>query len=152
MSSLQPLQFGVIGGAVLAAIGTFLAWISFSGGGFSQSISAWDGDAADELRIGKLIKAGIPIDALVIIVLGAVAIYFLLGPMLGMQVPAVPYAMVGVGAVIVVIGVLNYLLINDEIGDTEGVSIGLGLYLVIVGGAVVAVCAFLDEQQRAKMM
>jgi hypothetical protein len=151
-SSLQPLQFGVIGGAVLAVIGTFLAWVKLSGGGFSQSAGAWDGDLADDLAIGDIVQAGIPIDAILIVVLGALALYFLLGGMFGLQVPAIPFATVGLGAAIVVIGAYNYIHIDDQIGDLPGVSIGMGLYLTIIGGAVLAVCAFLDQQQRAKMM
>ena len=154
VSSLQPLQFGIIGGAALAAIGTFLEWVKV--GPFKAS--GWDGDLADELRIGKLIKSGIPVDAIVIVVLAALALYFLLGPMLGMQVPAIPFATVGIGAVIVIVGVLNYLLIKDQIdklkagagGFGADASVGMGLYLVIAGGAVAAVCAFLDQQQRAR--
>jgi len=154
-SSLQPLQFGIIGGAALAAIGTFLAWVKVSGFGASQSAGGWDGDLADDLRIGKLIKAGIPIDAIVIVLLAALAVYLIIGPMMGMQVPPLPFAGVIVGVVIVVIGVLNYLLIKDELDKISGsgvdASVGMGLYLVIVGGAATAVCAFLDQQQRAKI-
>jgi hypothetical protein len=150
---LQPLQFGVIGGAAVAAIGTFLSWVSVKAGGFSQSASGWDGDLADDLRIGNLIKAGIPIDAIIIVALAAGAVYFLIGPMMGMQVPAIPFAVVGLGAAIAIIGVLNYLKIKDELDKLSGVdaSIGIGLYLVILGGAALAVCAFLDQQQRAKI-
>ena len=154
-SSLQPLQFGIIGGAALAAIGTFLSWVSVKAGGFSQSAGAWDSDLADDLRIGNLIKAGIPIDAIVIVALAAVALYFLLGPMFGMQVPPIPFALVGVGAIIAVVGVLNYLKIKDELDKISGpgvdASVGLGLYICILGGIVLAVCAFLDQQQRAKI-
>jgi hypothetical protein len=156
VSSLQPLQFGVIGGVVVAAIGTFLSWVSVKAGGFSQSAGAWDGDLADDLAIGDIIKAGIPIDAILIVVLGLAALYFMLGGMLGLQVPAIPYATVGLGVAIVVIGIFNYLHISDELDAIEGAgvdaSIGMGLYLVIIGGAATAVCAFLDQQQRAKMV
>ena len=149
-SSLQPLQFGVIGGAVLAAIGTFLAWVKLSAGGFSESANAWDGDLADDLGSGDIIKAGIPIDAILIVALGALALYFLLGGMFGLQVPAIPFATVGIGVAIVLLGIYNYIHIDDQIGDAPGVSIGMGLYLTIIGGAVLAVCAFLDQQQQAK--
>jgi hypothetical protein len=148
---LQPLQFGIIGGAAVAAIGTFLGWVKVSGFGASASTNAWSGDIADDLAIGKLIKAGIPIDALLVVVLAALAVYVLIGPMMGMQVPAIPFAAVIVGALIAVVGVYNYIHISDEIGDAEGVSIDTGLYLVIIGGAAAAVCAFLDQQQRAKI-
>src|SRR6476620_4868759 len=114
-SSLQPLQFGIIGGAAVAVIATFLAWVSVKAGGFSQSASGIDSDLADDLRIGKLIKAGIPIDAIVIVILALIAVYLVIGPLMGMQVPAIPYAGVIVGAVIVIVGVLNYLLIKDDL-------------------------------------
>jgi hypothetical protein len=149
-SSLQPLQFGIIGGAALAAIGTLLGWVKVSGLG-SATANAWKSDLVDDLAIGKLIKAGIPIDALIIVILGALALYLLIGPMLGMQVPAIPYAGVIVGALIVAVGAWNYLHIKDQIKGLDGVSIDIGLYLVIVGGAVAAVCAFLDQQQRARI-
>lgn len=139
----------------MAAIGTFLSWVSVKSGGFSQSAGGWDGDLADDLRIGNLIKAGIPIDAIVIVLLAAVAVYFLIGPMMGMQVPAIPFALVGIGAIIAVVGALNYLKIKDELDKISGAgidaSVGIGLYLCIVGGIVLAVCAFLDQQQRARI-
>ena len=114
-SSLQPLQFGVIGGAALAAIGTFLRWVKVSAGGFSQSAGGWNGDLADDLAIGDIVKAGIPIDAIFIVVLGALALYFLLGAMIGLQAPAIPFAVVGLGALIAVVGVCNYIHIKDEL-------------------------------------
>jgi len=151
VSSLQPLQFGIIGGAALAVVGTILEWVKLSGGGFSQKASAWDGDLADDLAIGDIISIGIPIDAILIVALAALALYMLIGPMLGMQTPAIPFAGVGIGVLIALIGVWNYIHIKDKIGDAAGVSIGTGLYLVIIGGAVAAICAFLDQQQRAKV-
>lgn len=146
---MQPLQFGVLGGAVLAAIGTFLSWIKVSGFA-SESANGWNSDLADDLAIGKIIKAGIPVDAIIIVALAALAVYLIVGPMMGMQVPAIPFAGVIVGGLIAAVGIWNYIHIKDEIGDIDGVSIDLGLYLVIAGGAVAAVCTFLEQQQRAR--
>jgi hypothetical protein len=154
-SSLQPLQFGIIGGAALAAIGTFLEWVKVSAGGFSEKAGGWDSDLSDDLAIGDIVKAGIPIDALLIVVLGALAVYLLIAPMLGMQTPAIPFAGVALGALIAVIGAYNYIHISDQLDGLSGngvdASVGMGLFLVIIGGAAAAVCAFLDQQQRAKI-
>ena len=132
-----------------------MSWVSVKAGGFSQSANGLDGDLADDLRIGKLIKAGIPIDALVIIVLAAVILYVVIGPLMGMQVPAIPFPGVIAGAAIAVIGVLNYLLIKDELDKIGGAgvdaSVGMGLYIVIIGGIAAAVCSFLEQQQRARV-
>ena len=151
VSSLQPLQFGIIGGAALAAVGTFLEWVKVSGGGFSVTAAGWDGDLADSLAVGKIIKSGIPVDAILIVVLAALLLYVLLGPMLGMQVPAVPFATVALGALMAALGIWNYVTIKDQLPGS-GASVGMGVYIVIAGGAAAAVCAFLDQQQRAKMM
>ena len=75
--------------------------------------------------------------------------------MMGMQVPAIPFALVGVGAAIAIVGALNFLKIKEELDKVGGAgvdaSVGIGLYLCILGGIVIAVCAFLDQQQRAKV-
>ena len=62
---------------------------------------------------------------------------------------------------IALVGIVNYLDLQDQIDavsnvdlsefgfsrDGLGASIGIGVYLVILGGAIAGVCAFLDSSR-----
>jgi hypothetical protein len=73
------------------------------------------------------------------------------------------YGLLVLGSLIAAIGVINYFhiqgFINDlkqafpELSDSSinaSVSVGIGVYLLILGGAITAICAYLFEQQKLK--
>jgi hypothetical protein len=143
LKSLAPLQMGVLGGLAAAAVGTILDWAKFGPIG----INAWNGDA--RFQIADWLSMTAPIDAIVILALAAGGAYLLLAPLAGMTPVKIPYGAVGAGAAVAIVGILNFLYINDLGGAADfGISIdpGIGLFLAIGGGAAAAVCAFLDSQ------
>ncbi len=159
LNSVQPLQWGIVAGFLLAVLATFLAWVKISGFGESESASAWNGDLGGDLRIGNWLGTvdGVPVEALIIVAIAAAGIYLVLGPAAGQRVPNIPYAAIGLGAALVVLGVLNYLYIEDKLSDAEvegaGISAGasMGVYLLIIGGLVTAGSGYLLEQQKKKV-
>lgn len=157
LNSVQPLQWGIVAGFLLAVLATFLAWVKISGFGESESASAWNGDLGGDLRIGNWLGTvdGVPVEALIIVAIAAAGIYLVLGPAAGQRVPNIPYAAIGLGAALVVLGVLNYLYIEDKLSDADeaGISAGasIGVYLLIIGGLITAGSGYLVEQQKKKV-
>jgi hypothetical protein len=159
LSGLKPLQWVAIAGLLLAVLATFLAWVSVSGFGESESASAWNSDLGGDLQIGHWLGApdDVPVEALVIIAIAAAGIWLIAGTAVGMKVPDLRYVPVALGVALVLIGALNYLYIEDQlesvgVDEFPGVSAGpsTGVYLVIVGGLVTAVAGFLLEQERMR--
>lgn len=140
-SGMTPITLGVLGGLAAAALGTFLAWVSVG----DLSASGWNGDA--QFRIAKLLGITAPIDALVIVVLAAGGLFVVLAPRLGRSAPRIPAASLLAGALIAAIGVLEFLYVRSE--GQGVVNPGLGIYLVIAGGAAAAVCSLLDSKRPA---
>ncbi len=153
LQSLAPLQLGALGGLALAAISTLLAWLKVSQGVVSESRGAWSSDIYDDLRIGDWVGGGFPADAIVVVAFAGLAAYLVLAPLLGQTVPAIPYALLFPGFGLMGVGILNYLHIKsqiDDLGAGDAASVGIGVYLLIAGGAIAAVSSFMYEQQKLK--
>jgi hypothetical protein len=115
------------------------------------------------LQIAEITSLSFPIDALVITLLCVAAAAIVIAPLLNMKLPNLPpLTSAGLGAVAVVVGVANYIRVSDQISKAEdtlgelagglvSVSIGMGVYITIIGAAAIAVCSFLDYQQRQKL-
>jgi len=119
----------VLVGALLALIGSFLPWATVSVEGFgSESASGMDGDGVITL----------------IVALAAAAIAVFMkgrGRMIGIIVAA---------GIIILVSIIDIADVNraaGEIGDIPGVdtSVGFGLWLVLVGGVVALVGAFVKD-------
>ncbi len=111
----------VFGGAMLALVGSFLSWASVSAGPFSQSIGGMDGDGVITLIFA--------------IAMAAFAVYLKgLGRMVGVVVAA---------ALLIVVAVVDIIDVNRLAGDIDfgeiDVSVGIGLWLVLIGGIAAAV-------------
>jgi len=156
LSSLQPLKLGAIGGLALAVVSTVLAWVKISAFGASESASAWEGGLAGDLQIGHWIGApdDFPVEALLILAVALAGVALIAGPLVGMKVPVIPFALVALGAALAVLGVLNYLYIEEQLSsagiEASGVSAGpsTGVYALILGGIVTAACGFMLEQRK----
>jgi hypothetical protein len=157
LGSLQPLELGAIGGFALAVVSTLLDWVKISAFGQSESGNAWEGGLAGDLQLGHWLGApdDFPVEALVIIAIALLGIGLIAGPLMGMKVPVIPFGVAALGAALVVLGVLNYLYIEDQISSTgiqegNGVSAGpsTGVYALILGGVVTAACGFMLEQRK----
>jgi hypothetical protein len=159
LASLQPLQWVAIAGLAIAVVATFFPWVSVSGFGQSETASAWNGDLGGDLQIGHWLGApdSFPVEALVIIAIAVAGIWLTAGAAVGLKVPDVRYVAIVLGVVLVVIGALNYLYIEDQlesvgVDEIEGISAGpsTGVYLVVVGGLVTAAAGYLMEQARLR--
>jgi hypothetical protein len=115
------------------------------------------------LQIAELTKISFPIDALIIVLLCVAAAAVVVAPLLNLQMPRLPaLAPAGLGALATIVGVANLIRIMDQASKAEDalkgiaggvsvdVSVGIGVYVTIVGAAAIAVCSFLDYQQRSK--
>jgi hypothetical protein len=158
---LQPLELGILGGLALAAISTLLPWAGVSAFGFSETASAWNSDLGEGLRLADWLSAGFPLDAVVIVLLALAGAYIVIAPLMGWAPVSVPYAALGIGVLLTVLGVLNYLHIENETdqafedaGAAEGLGVSagteMGVYLLIVAGLAVAACALMIEQKKKK--
>ena len=124
----------MIAGAIAAIVAAFLPWISataaFVG---SESRNGLDGDGQITIVLG-----------LAAVVLAAVALRRQPAPLAALVIVA------GLGALIAVIGVIDYVDAKNRIGDLTAeerplvaISIGVGLYLTIAAGIAVVVGAVL---------
>ena len=88
------------------------------------------------------------VDALLVLIIAGIGIYLLLGRVLGSNVPVLPYVVAACGVALVLIGVLNWIYIDSE-GTrvvNPDLSVGFGIYLLIIGGAITAFCGYRDAQ------
>jgi uncharacterized oligopeptide transporter (OPT) family protein len=123
-----------IGGALLAIIGAFLAWATVTGeaktileqAGQSTSVTGWDGDDG------------------VIVVFAAVA---LAAMAIGLKERSRQIGMIAAAGIIVLVCVFNFFdITGEEIPFVDGgFSVGIGLYLSLIGGAVGLAAAFLKD-------
>jgi hypothetical protein len=153
LSSFRPLQLVSLAGLIVAVISTILPWVKVSAFG-STTANAWSSNLYKDLQFAKWAgNVSFPLDAIIILVIALVGLYFVVAPMLGKSAPQMPFIGVAVifGGLEIVVGVLNYLHIHDQIKGVDGVSVGFGLYVLIVGGALTIIGAFLDQQQQTKM-
>lgn len=123
-----------IGGALLAIIGAFLAWATVTGeakeileaANQSTSVTGWDGDDG------------------VIVVFAAIALVALA---MFLKDRARQIGMIAAAGIIVLVCVFNYFdITGEEIPFVDGgFSVGIGLYLSLIGGAVGLAAAFLKD-------
>lgn len=124
----------MIAGAIAAIVAAFLPWIS-----------------ATAVFAGSLSRNGLDGDGQITIVLGVVAVVLAVVALRGQPAPLAALVIVaGLGALIAVIGVIDYVDARNRIGDLTveerqlvAISIGAGLYLTIAAGVAVVVGAVL---------
>lgn len=124
----------VVIGAIVVVLGSFLSWASVSAGGQSVSFSG-TGEGGDGVL--TLILA---------LATGAAAI-FLMGRGRARMISIVVGA-----ALILLIAIINISdvsSVGDQFGGLADVSIGIGLWLVLIGGVAAGVGAFLPEGSDA---
>jgi len=138
---MKPAQllYLIIGGCVLAIIGSCLPWVTVTVMGETRVTSGLDGDGVITLILA--------IGALVLAVLKGVGnpkVMTIIGASL-----AGLAAMIGVYDLINIKDKTSELsgLIGDQGNDIFGFSIGIGLYLVIVG-SIVALVGFILRLQK----
>ena len=115
----------VVGGSLVAIIGSFLAWASVEG----ISVSGTDGGDGTLTLILGLITAALAV--------------FLLGRGRSRQIGVAIAA-----ALIILIAVINIADVNSVASDFGGiadVSVGFGLWLVLIGGIVALAGAFVKD-------
>jgi hypothetical protein len=112
-----------LAGSVIALLGSFMAWISIDGLG---SIGGME-DGNDGV-----------ITFIVAIGTGAGAVF--------LKDKARKISIIVGGVIIAVIGVIDMLDINDASSQLGGgISIGIGLWMVLVGGIIATAGAFISE-------
>ena len=117
----------VLGGALVVVIGSFLAWATVSAGGISVSASGMDGDGVITLVVG----------------LAAAAMALFLkdrGRNIGVAIA---------GGIIVLVAIIDIADVNRALGEFPGggveASVGIGLWLVLLGGITVLVGPFIRD-------
>lgn len=145
--NLPPAQLAALGGFLVAILGTFLAWLRISEGRRGEAINGWSGES--QYRFADWFVIDAPLDALMVLVIGGLGVYLILGRLLGSNVPAIPWGITAAGLAIAVIGALNWLYIDSEANriNNRDLDIGIGIYLLIIGGIVAAVGGWRDLQQ-----
>ena len=130
----RPYFWLVVAGAVAAIVAAFLPWISATAAFVaSESRNGLDGDGQ------------------ITIVLGVAAAVLAVVALRGHPAPLAALVIVaGLGALIAVIGVIDYVDARNRIGDLTAeerqlvaISIGAGLYLTIAAGIAIIVGAVL---------
>ena len=116
----------VLIGAAIALLGSFMTWVTVSGGGISVSA-------------GGMSEGGDGVITLIVAIGTAAAAIFL-------KDKARMIAVAIGGGIIAVVGIINILDINST-GSELGLStsVGIGLWMVLVGGIVAAAGAFLKK-------
>ena len=130
----RPYFWLVIAGAVVAIVAAFLPWIT-----------------ATAAFVGSVSRNGLDGDGQITIVLGVAAVVLAVVALRGHSAPLAALVIVaGLGALIAVIGVIDYVDAKNRIGDLTAeerqliaISIGVGLYLTIAAGIAVVVGAVL---------
>jgi len=116
----------VLIGAAIALLGSFMNWVTVSGGGISVSA-------------GGMSDGGDGVITLIVAIGTAAAAIFL-------KDKARMIAVAIGGGIIAVVGIINILDINSTGSDLGlSTSIGIGLWMVLVGGIVAAAGAFLKK-------
>ncbi len=111
----------VLGGAVLAALGSFLPWAEASGFGQTETASGFDGDGV--------------ITIVMAVIVGVLAFPLATGTMTRGR----TYAALAVSvliAVICVIDIVDVSRVADDFGGAIEVSVSYGLWMTLVGGLV----------------
>jgi len=124
-------------GGVLAAVGAFIAWESVSIAGTGESMTGWDGGNG-----GKIIA-----------VLGLVAIAVAVAWARGTRIPSPGRVMVVAGVLVLLVGVLNYSSVNDDVNAGNAMvpgaaSVGIGIYLDLLAGVAIIVGGVLGLRAR----
>ena len=113
----------VLVGSVVALFGSFMTWVSIAGFGSA----------------GGMDEGGDGVITLVVAIGTAAAAIFL-------KDTARKVSIIVGGAIIFAVGVINVLDINDTSSQLGvDISIGIGLWMVLAGGIIAAVGAFINE-------
>jgi hypothetical protein len=128
----------MLGGAVLAAIGSLLPWANIRTIFGSIGVAGTDGDGVITLAAA--------------VVLALLALLLLLQPQ---RAGSVTMYAAGLCAVLIAgVGVYDFSNVSDGISEASGdgvsASVGAGLYLVVLGGAAAIVGALMDRNSRAR--
>jgi|GEM_PF-1745186 len=145
-------QVSVIGlillvGAILALLGVFLDWVTFSGSGVSVSATGWD------LTSGKLMGVDFMrnLVPLVVIILAVIVIVFAIMDFLGKG-NQVMFAVLVIGIVVILLSFAAYdsfKSIFDMVGGIVpggigvDISMGIGIYVEFVAGAILIIASLL---------
>ena len=113
----------VLIGSVIALLGSFLTWVSIDGFGSA----------------GGMDEGGDGVITLIVAIGTAAAAIFL-------KDKARKLSIIVGGAIIFAVGVINVFDINDTSSQLGvDISIGIGLWMVLAGGVIAAVGAFINE-------
>jgi hypothetical protein len=118
---------GGIGG-VAAVVGAFIAWESVSFLGTSESMTGWEGGNG-----GKIIA-----------VLGVIAVAIAIAWVMAIKLPTPGGLMILVGVLILLVGILNFSNVRDDIDQANAIvagaaSVGIGLFIDLIAGVAIIV-------------
>lgn len=115
IKALGPIMLGFLGSCLLVVIGSFLPWAKIDLGFISQTTGGLDGDGGITLALA--------------LIAGALA-FFSKGRNFGLTVGATIAA--ALCLVIAIIDVLDVSSVSGDLGIDSGVSVGYGLWLVLI--------------------
>jgi hypothetical protein len=142
---LPRMSLAILAGFALACVSTSLDWIRASVFGTTITASGWS--AAGRWQIADLLHINAPIDALLVLVLAGGGAYALLAPLFGWPGLRVPKATGLAGVLIIGVGAMELYYVHEK---AQGLADpGIGLYLLIAGGALAAVCWYLESHRGA---
>jgi hypothetical protein len=130
ISRKSPPLGAIVGGlgGLAAVLGAFITWESISFVGTSESMTGWEGGNG-----GKIIA-----------VLGVVAIAIAIAWVLAIELPTPGGLMVTAGVLILLVGILNFLSVTDDVDSANAIiagaaSVGIGLFIDLLAGVAIIV-------------
>jgi len=135
---------GFAAGCALALLATFLPWVSISRGKFF--VNGWHPLAFFQVSDWFGVRQG-RWDAIVVVLL-AVAGLALVPPLLRGLGIAFDIAAAAAGGLILLSGLIEIRYIHAQL--PKGVSVGIGVYLLVVAGLVATGCAVAGAVQRRR--
>jgi hypothetical protein len=140
LASFAPTELGVLAGLALAAIGTLLDWARFSGVG----VTGWNGDA--RFRVANWLDVAAPIDAILVVALVVVGAAVMVHPAMRTAKRTALLGTAAAGLALAVLGLLQVVYIRDF-----GVSVGVGVYAIIVGGGAATALGVMSAYREIQL-
>ena len=130
------------GGLALAAVSTVLAWAKASSGGFSASVKPFDEGV--RFRVADWLGTGIKLDGLAVLVVAMLGLTVLAMGLAGRTTPRKATSTAGIiGGLMLAFGMIQVQFVSSLPGPWGP---GIGLYLLIGGGALAILSQFLPSK------
>lgn len=130
MKKPMVYRYVAIVGGVLVILGSFLNWVSVSAGPFAESKNGIEGDGKITLILGVLL---------------------IVGAVIALKKPGRPWVALVFSVLALLMGIFEYIDISGDVSDIKDLglsaSVGIGVYIVILGALVGLVSSVLKAPE-----